>query len=134
MECTADVILGRVRVQVEEVAVRGDEELIDQALGNLIENAMRYTAEGATIHVGALMQDARPALFVADDGPGIAADKQARALEPFGRLDSSRGANGFGLGLPIAAAVARLHGGELKLEDAQPGLRAVLNFVQDNEV
>lgn len=117
---------------LEPCVIEGDEELIDQALANLIENAMRYTADGATIHVGALMQDARPALFVADDGPGIAADMRERALEPFGRLDPSRGANGFGLGLPIAAAVARLHGGQLKLEDAQPGLRAVLTFVQDS--
>jgi signal transduction histidine kinase len=52
---------------------------------------------------------------------------RATALRRFGRLDASRSTGGFGLGLPLAAAIARLHHGELSLEDAAPGLRVVLS-------
>ncbi|MPZ37542.1 MAG: HAMP domain-containing protein [Rhizobiales bacterium] len=65
-------------------------------------------------------------LTVADAGPGIPADDRARAVERFVRLEQSRSQPGSGLGLSLANAVARLHGGELRLEDNQPGLRTVL--------
>ena len=65
----------------------------------------------------------RIALSVADRGPGIAEADRGRVVERFVRLEQSRSAPGSGLGLSLAAAVARLHGGELKLEDNHPGLR-----------
>ena len=65
-------------------------------------------------------------LSVADRGPGIPEADRARAVERFVRLEKSRSIPGSGLGLSLAAAVARLHGGELRLEDNAPGLRAVL--------
>jgi signal transduction histidine kinase len=65
-------------------------------------------------------------LTVADTGPGIPADDRARAVERFVRLEQSRSQPGSGLGLSLANAVARLHGGELRLEDNTPGLRSVL--------
>jgi signal transduction histidine kinase len=65
-------------------------------------------------------------LTVADTGPGIPADDRARAVERFVRLEQSRSQPGSGLGLSLANAVARLHGGELRLEDNTPGLRTVL--------
>jgi signal transduction histidine kinase len=63
---------------------------------------------------------------VADRGPGIAEGDRGRAVERFVRLEKSRSIPGSGLGLSLAAAVARLHGGELRLEDNAPGLRAIL--------
>jgi signal transduction histidine kinase len=63
---------------------------------------------------------------VADEGPGIPAPDRARATERFYRGESARSTPGSGLGLALVQAVANLHGGELRLEDAQPGLRAVL--------
>ena len=65
-------------------------------------------------------------LTVADTGPGIPADDRTRAVERFVRLEQSRSLPGSGLGLSLANAVARLHGGELRLEDNAPGLRSVL--------
>ncbi len=65
-------------------------------------------------------------LTVADTGPGIPADDRIRAVERFVRLEQSRSLPGSGLGLSLANAVARLHGGELRLEDNAPGLRSVL--------
>jgi signal transduction histidine kinase len=64
----------------------------------------------------------RLALRVADDGPGISPEDRALALRRFGRLDSARTRAGHGLGLPLVAAIARLHRGELELGDARPGL------------
>jgi signal transduction histidine kinase len=68
----------------------------------------------------------RIALSVADHGPGIPEADRGRAVERFVRLEQSRSEPGSGLGLSLAAAVARLHGGELKLEDNHPGLRSTI--------
>ena len=68
----------------------------------------------------------RIALSVADRGPGIPEADRGRVVERFVRLEQSRSAPGSGLGLSLASAVARLHGGELKLEDNHPGLRSII--------
>jgi signal transduction histidine kinase len=65
-------------------------------------------------------------LTVSDRGPGIPEGDRGRAVERFVRLEQSRSEPGSGLGLSLAAAVARLHGGELRLEDNHPGLSAVI--------
>ncbi|WEK46695.1 MAG: HAMP domain-containing sensor histidine kinase [Candidatus Andeanibacterium colombiense] len=97
-------------------------ELLGQALGNLIENALRYAEGGSRIALGAAREDGEVAIVVADDGPGIAAGQRHEALRRFGRLDPSRHAAGSGLGLSLVEAAARLHGGRIELEDARPGL------------
>jgi signal transduction histidine kinase len=105
----------------------GDRQLLIQALVNLIGNAIKYGAPGGMIRVAL---DGSPeggaTLSVTDNGPGIAPEDHARALRRFGRLDSARGAAGHGLGLPLVAAIARLHRGRLVLGDAAPGLIAAL--------
>ena len=65
-------------------------------------------------------------LTVADSGPGIPAADRSRAVERFVRLEQSRCQPGSGLGLSLASAVARLHGGELSLQDNNPGLKSVI--------
>ncbi|MBU3076801.1 sensor histidine kinase [Sphingomonas quercus] len=107
--------------------IEGDRQLLSQALINLIENALRHTPPGAHIHVDvAAAGEGRVALSVTDNGPGIPADQHELALRRFGRLAKDRGSSGHGLGLPLVAAVTRLHAGTLVLEDAAPGLRALL--------
>ncbi len=124
--------------------VRGHRELISQALANLVDNAIKYaapapqpqlvTAGGAeapdepppAITVTASVAGERVVLTVADRGPGIPEDQRAHAVERFVRLEQSRSQPGSGLGLSLAAAVAHLHHGELRLEDNAPGLRAVI--------
>jgi signal transduction histidine kinase len=66
--------------------------------------------------------------IVADHGPGIAAADRQRVVDRFVRLENARSRPGSGLGLSLAAAVARLHGGSLRIEDNRPGLRAVLSL------
>jgi signal transduction histidine kinase len=114
--------------------VKGNRELVSQALANLVDNAIKYagphgqSANGATpeIVVRALSEGDRILLTVADSGPGIPESDRTRAVERFVRLEQSRSQPGSGLGLSLAAAVARLHGGELTLEDNQPGLKSVI--------
>jgi signal transduction histidine kinase len=114
--------------------VRGNRELVSQALANLVDNAIKYTeprersVNGATpeIVVRALSEGDRILLTVADRGPGIAEADRARVVERFVRLEQSRSQPGSGLGLSLASAVARLHGGDLTIADNQPGLKSVI--------
>jgi signal transduction histidine kinase len=114
--------------------VRGNRELIGQALANLLDNAIKYAgaatdrAAGAApeIVVTAETRGDQIMLGVGDRGPGIPPADRTRAVERFVRLEQSRTEPGSGLGLSLASAVARLHGGELRLEDNAPGLRALL--------
>jgi signal transduction histidine kinase len=103
-------------------------ELLSQALGNLVDNALNYASGASSIVLSATARDGQATLAVADDGPGIAEQDRAAALRRFGRLDPARSAPGSGLGLPLVEATARLHGGLFALEDNAPGLRAVLTL------
>ena len=112
--------------------VKGNRELVSQALANLIDNAIKYAAPAddtgapAEIVVSAADGGERILLSVADRGPGIPEADRARVVERFVRLEQSRSQPGSGLGLSLAAAVARLHGGELLLADNEPGLKCVI--------
>jgi signal transduction histidine kinase len=111
--------------------VRGNRELLSQALANLIDNAIKYArpsseAVSPEIVVATREEGDRVLLSVADRGPGIPEADRGRVVERFIRLEQSRSEPGSGLGLSLVAAVARLHGGELTFEDNHPGLRAVI--------
>jgi signal transduction histidine kinase len=117
--------------------VRGNRELIGQAIANLVDNALKYGAPQKGIGEAEAKPDvvitARRAgrsvvLTIADRGPGIAPADRARVLDRFVRLEGSRSRPGSGLGLSLAAAVARMHGGTVDLEDNQPGLRVRLTL------
>jgi signal transduction histidine kinase len=106
----------------------GHRQLLAQAVSNLIENAVRYGSTGGEIRI-AVDSDGRMSRFeVADRGPGIPSELRDQARRRFGRLDSSRSAEGAGLGLALAEAIAHLHDGKLLLEDNAPGLRTVLEL------
>jgi signal transduction histidine kinase len=113
---------------VAMLPVHADRQLLTQVLVNLIVNAVRHTPAGTWITLAARAERGQAIVTVCDDGPGIAAADRATALRRFGQLDASRSRGGFGLGLPLAAAILRLHHGELRLEDASPGLRVVLTL------
>jgi signal transduction histidine kinase len=112
--------------------VKGNRELVSQALANLVDNAIKYAAEvppllngsPVAVIVSAGAEGDRVLLTVCDSGPGIPPLDRPRVVERFVRLEESRSKPGSGLGLSLAAAVARLHGGELRLEDNEPGLKA----------
>lgn len=108
-----------------------NRELIAQSIFNLIDNAIKYAPQDGREAKVCLSMEYRGEhllVVVSDNGPGIAADKREKVTERFVRLEESRTQPGFGIGLSIAKAVMKLHGGELLLENANPGLRAVLLF------
>lgn len=112
--------------------ILANRQLIGQAISNLIDNAIKYSrtsgpGSAITVRSGPL-PDGGAVISVGDRGPGIPAADRERVLRRFVRLEESRTLPGTGLGLSLVAAVARLHGGELVLEDNQPGLRAVLRL------
>lgn len=130
-EAVAEEVGVSLDVSVESgLPIHGSRELLGQAMANLLDNALKYGADpdggAATITVSAerIGQEAR--IVVADRGPGIPEEERSHVLERFVRLESARSRPGFGLGLSLAAAVARLHQGRLLLEDNAPGLRVVL--------
>ena len=129
-----------LRLKTAPAPLHGNRELIGQALANLVENAIKYgkpplavAQSGAVVSMDArqILIEARREgdyvlLSVSDHGPGIPEADRKHAVERFVRLDSSRTQPGSGLGLSLASAVATLHGGELRLSDARPGLVATL--------
>jgi signal transduction histidine kinase len=128
-----------LRVEAAEGAkVKGNRELLSQALANLVDNAIKYAAPKpgvdsdetapAEIVLAVQREGGRVLISVADRGPGIPQGERARVVERFVRLPQSIAQPGSGLGLSLAAAVARLHGGELTLEDNAPGLRVVIRL------
>lgn len=108
------------------VSARLNRELVSQAIGNLIENALNYAEGGRRITLSASVSDDSLRLAVADDGPGIPPARRQEATRRFGRLDPARHGAGSGLGLSLVEAVARLHGGAIALEENDPGLRVVM--------
>jgi signal transduction histidine kinase len=131
-----------LRVKSGSAPLHGNRELIGQALANLVENAIKYgkpvpvaqplgagasaSAAGNEILIEARRDGDQVLLSVTDHGPGIPEADRKHAVERFVRLEASRTQPGSGLGLSLASAVATLHGGELRLSDAHPGLSATL--------
>ncbi len=119
------------------LTIVGNRELIGQAVANLIDNAVKYGAGEAgeppakgrsEIAVSARGDGATVTIEVADHGPGIPAADRARAIHRFVRLEGARSRPGFGLGLSLAAAGMRMHGGAVRLEDNAPGLRVAVTL------
>lgn len=102
--------------------VTGDADLLCQAVANLLDNAVKFTPAGGTITVRNVRHGELAELEVLDTGPGIPPEHRERALQRFGRLDASRSLPGNGLGLPLAAAIIRRHGGSVTLDEAGSGV------------
>jgi signal transduction histidine kinase len=105
--------------------ILGDPLLLAQAIGNLIDNALKYVPDGGYVIVAAQARtDGVVEISVSDNGPGIADAEKSKVVERFYRGDQSRGTPGVGLGLSLVQAIARLHGSGLELLDNEPGLHA----------
>ena len=110
--------------------VMGDKELLTQTFANLIENAIRHCQTGNAITCKVRAEGNRVTASVADTGPGIPLAERELVLRRLYRLEKSRTTEGTGLGLSLVKAVADLHGAELALADAMPGLRVELQFAR----
>jgi signal transduction histidine kinase len=105
------------------VLVQGHAQFFAQLVSNLVDNALKHGADGKVVAMAVRRDGEMAEVEVADHGPGIPAAQRDVALKRFGRLDEARTTPGSGLGLSLAATLARMHGGELLLEDNAPGLR-----------
>jgi signal transduction histidine kinase len=112
----------------ERLPAFGDRELIQQAVANLVDNAVKFSPAGSAVRLSATQMPTGVEIAVADQGPGIPEADRARAAERFFRGESARNTPGSGLGLALVQAVAQLHGGGLRLADAAPGLIAILSL------
>ena len=91
-------------------AVRGDGDLVFEAIANLVDNAVKFTPPGGRVDLALSGRSGLPLVSIADTGPGIPAGESQAVLRRFYRGDRSRHLPGTGLGLSLVAAVARLHG------------------------
>lgn len=113
-----------------EAVVWCDPTLIEQALVNLLDNAVRHTPPGGTIAVGIAVAGGHWALTVQDSGPGVPAGEEERVFRKFHRAPGpGSGGDGIGLGLALCAAIARLHGGEIAVANAA-GARFTMTLPQ----
>ncbi|MEL7128242.1 MAG: HAMP domain-containing sensor histidine kinase [Pseudomonadota bacterium] len=115
--------------------VRGDRDLLAQAISNLLDNAVKYTPAGGNIRFEvARGREGSAVVRIVDSGPGIPAHERAQAVKRFVRLEASRSEPGSGLGLALVDAVAHVHAGELLLDrgdgvgEEAPGLSTTLRL------
>ena len=110
----------------DTLAILGDRDLLQQAVANLLDNAIKFSPQGGVVSLSAQRTERQVWVSVADQGPGIPEADRPRATERFFRGEAARSTPGSGLGLALVQAVALLHEGALQLDDAHPGLRASL--------
>ena len=113
-----------------EAPVDGDADLLFQSLANLLDNAMKYTADGGSVTLHVTSDADTVTVVVADSGPGVPPEEREAVLRRFYRLEPARSTPGSGLGLSLVAAVAQLHEAELTLGENAPGLIVRLRFAR----
>jgi len=109
----------------DSCTIDGHAQFLSQAVGNLLDNAVKFSPPGGKIAIGLSCRDGVARLSIADSGPGIPAPERERVLKRFVRLDESRTTPGSGLGLSLVAGVAKLHGARLELSGSDLGGLAV---------
>jgi signal transduction histidine kinase len=112
----------------QDVIVIGDRDLLAQMLGNLVENAIKFTPNGGTIEAAVSSVGQEAVLTVTDSGPGIPAADRERVFDRFTRLDPARSTPGNGLGLSLVRAITRIHGATITLDENHPGLKVEIRF------
>jgi signal transduction histidine kinase len=125
-EAVADEKDIRIEIGATGGRLRGDRDLLFQAACNLLDNAIKYSPGGTTVRIGAEAAGDGVHLIVSDQGPGILPAEREKVRERFYRSPAVTGIPGSGLGLALVQAIARHHGGELRLGDNAPGLRVEL--------
>jgi signal transduction histidine kinase len=107
----------------DEAAIRGDRDLLFEAVANLVDNAVKFTPAGGRVELALLRRDGETVVQVRDTGPGIPAIEREAVTKRFYRSDKGRGTEGMGLGLSLVAAIIKLHGFRLTIADG-PGCTA----------
>lgn len=112
----------------DSVIVRGDKNLLFQAMVNILENAIKFTPAESNIWISLSAIEDKCILKVMDEGPGIPDDQSTKVFKRFYRLEDHRGTEGYGLGLSLVLAIAELHGGKIRLENQDLGLLFIVEL------
>jgi signal transduction histidine kinase len=104
----------------KETTVRGDRDLLFEAVANLVDNAIKFTPKGGYVDISLLLREGKTVIQIKDTGPGISEIEREAVTKRFYRSDKSRGTEGLGLGLSLVAAIVKLHGFEYSIT-AGPG-------------
>jgi signal transduction histidine kinase len=107
----------------DEATVRGDRDLLFEAVTNLVDNAVKFTPEGGRVRLALLHREGQNVIQVQDTGPGIPESEREAVVKRFYRSDKSRNTEGLGLGLSLVAAIVKLHGFRFTIA-AGPGCTA----------
>jgi signal transduction histidine kinase len=109
-----------LRVDVpDDAIVRGDRDLLFEAIANLVDNAVKFTPAGGSVELGLLRREGEAAIRVSDSGPGISETDSKAVTKRFYRADKSRSSSGLGLGLSLVAAIVKLHNFRLTIAPGQ---------------
>ncbi len=111
------------------VTMRGDADLMREAISNLLDNAIKFTPEGGKVRVETSTVEGFPRLAVSDTGRGVPSEDRSRIFRRFYRGEGAQNVSGHGLGLSIAQAIASLHGFQLDVEDNRPGARFIMRAI-----
>ncbi len=112
----------------EPIEILGDRDLLFDAISNLVDNAIKHGRERGLVRISADWRENGAVLAISDDGPGVPANETELIFRRFYRSEKSRCTPGNGLGLSLVAAVARVHGANIKLSQNRPGLTIELQF------
>jgi two-component system heavy metal sensor histidine kinase CusS len=96
--------------------IYADPDLFERAVGNLLDNALRFTPENGSIQIGVAERDTDFEVAVSDSGCGIAPEHLPRVFDRFYRAESSRSSDGAGLGLALVKSIVELHGGSATIQ------------------
>lgn len=102
-----------------ELEVEGDAGRLQRAIGNLVDNAIKYTPQKGRVEIRASRVDSKIRIEVSDNGSGIPEEEQTRIWDRLYRVDKSRSQRGLGLGLSFVKAIVEAHGGEVGVESEQ---------------
>jgi len=114
-----------LNVELKQAQVFGDRDLLFQAFANILDNAVKFTPEKGVVKVCISDQSAGIGVEISDSGPGVAPEERKKVFKRFYRAAQCRSTKGTGLGLSLVHAVVDLHGGEILVEDNEPGLRII---------
>lgn len=106
--------------------VHGDRPLVQEAIANVLDNALKFSPAGGRVAVEAILRGGRPVIRITDNGPGISAEDRHRVTRPAYRGPQTANIPGNGLGLTLVDSIARLHGFQLVIGDAACGCRIEL--------
>ncbi len=112
----------------DDIQILANKNLFAQAIGNLLDNAIKYTPENGSINLSAMQQADTAIIIIDDNGPGIPINQHKVVFERFSRLDKSRHLPGTGLGMALVRSIVKAHNATIKLADNHPGLRVEIRL------